>query len=126
MPSVSRTLLCTVPAALAIALMAAPVTPVVALASPLPMPLQADYAVRMAPTPHATHQRLGKTAHLKHNQSVHTNTTSGNVSDITHGKAHSGHSRQSFDGLLSQFSDQRDNAVSSSNNLRKSQLPPVY
>lgn len=129
MPSLSRALFCTVPTALVLALLSAPITPVSALASPLPMPLQADYASRMPSTVYATH-KLVKKAHLsaaKHNHTLHGHVAPPrNVSGLARppnpSKFHSRNRRDNsaeFDALLGQFSNGRDNAVSSSQGLRK-------
>lgn len=129
MPSLSRVLFCTVPTALALALLSAPITPVAALTSPLPMPLQADYASRMPSTVYATH-KLVKKAHLsvaKHNHTLHGHVAPPrNVSGLARpsnpSKLHSRNRRDNsaeFDALLGQFSNGRDNAVSSSQGLRK-------
>lgn len=129
MPSLSRVLFCTLPTALVLALLSAPITPVAALASPLPMPLQADYASRMPSTVYATH-KLVKKAHLsvaKHNHTLHGHVAPPrNVSGLARppnpSKLHSRNRRDNsaeFDALLGQFSNGRDNAVSSSQGLRK-------
>lgn len=128
MPSLSRTLFCTVPAALLVALLSGPITPVAAMASPLPMPLQADYASRMAPTVRATHLKLMKKAHnsvAKKNHTVHAYPVPHqNMSRHAYPPELRPHSKRDnsaeFDALLSQFSSGRDDAVSNSQDFRES------
>jgi len=128
MPSFARTLLLAAPTVLVALLLAAPVEPVRAVASPaaLPMPLwSADYKNRFVPVAHATRHK----ANTKVNLNV---SVSGSVVHHTHAHppaqkraAHAiyRHFRRQdlsaeLDVLLGQMITQRNDAVSSSDGLQ--------